>query len=154
MHSKVTAVAIFCCRTGNPNDGHKGQQCRGRKSKLAAPATTDGGSAQQTLGQTRQPLPIRGLNAVLVSCLNYCNLHNGSVIKIGLIDCMSKTKDVPDIFCSSRSIFAPGTRSFRCSFVLTETGSMRQLPNTLQFQVIETAAEIGRSPGPDQSTLG
>jgi hypothetical protein len=67
---------------------------------------------------------------------------------------MSKTKDVPDIFCSSHSIFAPETRSFRYSFVLTETGSMRHLPNTLQFQATETAAEIGGSPGPEQATPG
>ncbi|KAJ7823239.1 hypothetical protein B0H14DRAFT_2827004, partial [Mycena olivaceomarginata] len=35
MHSKVTAVAIFYCWTGNPNDG---QQRRGRKSKWAGAA--------------------------------------------------------------------------------------------------------------------
>ncbi|KAJ7856131.1 hypothetical protein B0H14DRAFT_3644090 [Mycena olivaceomarginata] len=35
MHSKVTAVAIFYCWTGNPNDG---QRRRGRKSKWAGAA--------------------------------------------------------------------------------------------------------------------
>ncbi|KAJ7693515.1 hypothetical protein B0H14DRAFT_3175270 [Mycena olivaceomarginata] len=38
MHSKVTAVVIFYCWTGNPNDGHKGQQRCGRKSKWAGAA--------------------------------------------------------------------------------------------------------------------
>ncbi|KAJ7889364.1 hypothetical protein B0H14DRAFT_3711172 [Mycena olivaceomarginata] len=38
MYSKVTAVAIFYCWTGNPNDGHKGQRRRGRKSKWAGAA--------------------------------------------------------------------------------------------------------------------
>jgi hypothetical protein len=61
MHSKVTAVAIFYCWTGNLNDGHKGQRRRGRKTKwlgrqgLAALAATDGGSARQTLLGSNMP---------------------------------------------------------------------------------------------------
>ncbi|KAJ7856218.1 hypothetical protein B0H14DRAFT_2578943 [Mycena olivaceomarginata] len=38
MHSKVTAVVIFYCWTGNPNNGHKGQRRRGRKRKWAGAA--------------------------------------------------------------------------------------------------------------------
>ncbi|KAJ7851009.1 hypothetical protein B0H14DRAFT_2762297, partial [Mycena olivaceomarginata] len=52
MYSKVTAVAIFYCWTGNPNEDNGAVVGRasglGRQG-LAAPAATDGGSARQTL---------------------------------------------------------------------------------------------------------
>jgi hypothetical protein len=63
------------------------------------------------------------------------------------IGCIGRPEDVPDISCSSHNIRVTKIGGIGCSFGLTETGSIRCPPDTLQIGLTDTAADIAGSPG-------